>query len=59
MRMYRVEQAGMDKSFWLPFFKKGVLFFFKKKNQKTFILCLLDLHRIFGFRGLRRPGVFA
>jgi hypothetical protein len=26
----------MDKSFWLPFFKKGVLFFFEKKNQKTF-----------------------
>ncbi len=27
----------MGKSFWLPFFKKGVLFFFEKKNQKTFI----------------------
>ncbi len=27
----------MDESFWLPFFKKGVLFFFEKKNQKTFI----------------------
>ncbi len=25
-----------DKSFWLPFFKKGVLLFFEKKNQKTF-----------------------
>ncbi len=25
----------MDRSFWLPFFKKGVLFPFEKKNQKT------------------------
>jgi len=26
----------MDKSFLLLFFKKEVLFFFEKKNQKTF-----------------------
>jgi hypothetical protein len=26
----------MGEIFWLPFFKKGVLFFFEKKNQKTF-----------------------
>ena len=27
----------MGKSFLLLFFKKGELFFFEKKNQKTFI----------------------
>ncbi len=41
----------MDKSFWLPFFKKGVRFFFEKKNQKTFTHVVLHRHRVPPARG--------